>query len=182
VQRVLVKIRRHIGPVNILECSQVAELNFDTSQVAPGKGSFPSLPAGWYRVEVIDSGRKAASTGSGDFLKLEMVIIEGDLKGRKIFDNLNLWNRSQQACEIAIGDLRSYGEATCVSNPGAIRDSVELHDTPFWLQMKRSKTNGKYADAEGFENSIGNVLSEGAYHKRGAEKPSSNGGEKRPWE
>jgi hypothetical protein len=73
------------------------------------------------------------SAKNGQFLKLELEILEGDQAGRKLFDRLNLDNQNAQAVEIAQRTLSAICHAT---GKLAIADSEELHGVPLIAVVK----------------------------------------------
>jgi hypothetical protein len=89
-------------------------LNFDASQVQPATVMEP-LPTGWYpaaitKVEVKDSNNNPQNK----MLACEITIIDGPAKGRKLFDNINLWNDNPTTVDIAYKTLSAIGHATGV--------------------------------------------------------------------
>src|SRR5690606_33893810 len=72
--------------------------------------AFDPLPAGWYAMQIIATDVQATKDGAGQYLKIDLEIIESvhpELKGRKVFDRLNLWNKNSQAVDIANRTLSS---------------------------------------------------------------------------
>ena len=118
----------------------MVQLNFDANEVEP-LGSFEPLPAGEYTVVISSSEMKDASTGRGQYLQLVYDVIEGDYKGRKLFDRLNLVNESTQAQEIAQRALSSICRAVGVMHP---QQSEELHDKPFVVKVVIRPAKGEY--------------------------------------
>lgn len=104
----------------------MAELNFDATQVAPNE-PFAVLPAGKYIVQVEASEMKPTKNGDGQYLWLELSILDGEHAGRKLFDRLNLVNQSQQAVEIAQRTLSAICHATGQLH---VSDSEQLHGRP----------------------------------------------------
>jgi hypothetical protein len=74
-------------------------LDFDTDAVEPQK-AFEALPAGQYLVEIDSVDVKDTKDGSGNYLKLGLRVLEGDAKGRMVFDQINLRNKNEKAKEI----------------------------------------------------------------------------------
>jgi len=118
----------------------MVQLNFDANEVEP-LGSFEPLPVGEYIVVISSSEMKDASTGRGQYLQLVYDVIEGDYKGRKLFDRLNLVNESTQAQEIAQRALSSICRAVGVMHP---QQSEELHDKPFVVKVVIRPAKGEY--------------------------------------
>ena len=109
----------------------MAELNY---QINPDEveSSFDPVPAGEYIAIIESSDYVDNKQNTGKILKLTYQIIDGQMKGRKIFNNLNLENKSQQAAEIARKSLNSIGLATGVA---VIKDSSQLHNIPMKIDV-----------------------------------------------
>lgn len=113
---------------------------FDASTVVEQDNSFAVLPAGDYQVIVDSSEFRDTKKGDGKYLHLELSVLDGAGKGRKIFDNLNLDNPNPTAVEIAqrqlAGLVRACGKVQ-------IKDSSELHNIPVMANIAvRPGTNG----------------------------------------
>jgi hypothetical protein len=107
---------------------------FNAADVEPQ--TFDVLPAGDYEVAIVDSIVQANKAGTGKYLNLELQVLSGKFKGRKLFDLLNLWNPNAQAVEIARGTLSAICRAVGVLTP---RDSSDLHDKPLVDSVKIRK-------------------------------------------
>jgi hypothetical protein len=99
---------------------------FDASQVQPG-GSYEVVPAGEYRAILVDSVMENTKSGSGQFLKLTLQIIDGPHAGVTLFDRLNLVNANPKAVEIAQRTLSAICHAVGVLQ---VQDSAQLHNRP----------------------------------------------------
>ncbi|MBF0214140.1 MAG: DUF669 domain-containing protein [Magnetococcales bacterium] len=104
---------------------------FDASQVDPSQ-PFETLPPGDYRVQIINSEMRATKTGSGQYLWMEMDVLDGPLAGRKLFDRLNLINPNRQAEEIAQRTLSAICHAI---GRLQVSDSEELHFKPVMVKV-----------------------------------------------
>lgn len=113
---------------------------FNATEVQPN--SFDVVPAGEYEACIVNSVKMATKAGTGAFLSMELQILEGDYKGRKVFDNLNLWNPSEKAVEIARGTLSAICRAVGVLTPG---DSSDLHNRPLRIKLG-VRTDPQYGD------------------------------------
>lgn len=103
----------------------MAKLDFNSEQHEPV--SFELVPPGEYVAEVSDSEIVPTRDETGKRLKLEFTILEGKLKNRKIFEALNIKNKSQEAEQIALGQL----SALCLAvGKNQIKDSSDLHNIP----------------------------------------------------
>jgi hypothetical protein len=111
-------------------------LNFDARSVAPQIGLDP-VPDNWYRVAIMKSNIVSTSKGDGGMLKLEMSILDGQFQGRSLFWNLNLFNPSAQAVEIAYKQLSAIQHVIGVMNVNdqqAPDNAVPmLHNIPFYV-------------------------------------------------
>ena len=101
----------------------MATLNFNANEVEPSVG-FDAIPAGKYQAVIVDSDMKPNKAGTGEYLQLEFEIIDGEYKGRKVWERLNLANPNAQAVAIARGRLSAICRAVGVMTP---RDSILHH-------------------------------------------------------
>lgn len=108
---------------------------FDARTVEPNQG-FEALPAGEYPAVIIGSEMKQTKAGDGQFLKLELQILNGPFQNRKLFDRLNLVNKNDQAVQIAKGTLSAICRAVNVLTP---KDSAELHNKPLTIKVAVGK-------------------------------------------
>jgi len=105
----------------------MADLNgFNAHDVEPNAG-FDPIPTGKYLVAITGTEVKATKNGKGEFLEIEMQVLEGSHKGRKLWDRLTLRHPNDQTVEIARGTLSAICRAANVMRP---KDSVELHNVP----------------------------------------------------
>lgn len=115
--------------------------NFDATQVKP-QGDRSPLAAGEYRVAIINSEMKPTKNGTGKFLELTLEVLEGQYKGRRLWDRLNLINPNSQAVEIARSTLSAICHATGKLQP---KDSGELHSIPMIARvaLRKRADNGE---------------------------------------
>lgn len=105
----------------------MANLNgFDANQVDP-TDNFAPLPVGDYPVVITESDFKDTKNGNGQYLQMTLEVIDGPMKGRKLWDRLNLVNSNKTAVEIAERTLSQICHAVGVLVP---KDSSELHGKP----------------------------------------------------
>ncbi len=105
--------------------------------------------------------KEARNPSLGQFLKLTMDVIDGKMKGRKIWRNLNLINPSADAVKIANEELATLARAMGVT--GAITDSQQLHGKPFVAKVKIQKGKNGNPDS----NSVNKYLSADSYTRSG---------------
>lgn len=119
-------------------------LNFDANKYEP-TGSFEPVPIGDYPVIISASEMKETKPKPGkipgQYLQLTYDVIEGEFKGRKFFDRLNLVNENQTAQEIAQRALSAICRAVGVMHP---KDSSELHNKPLVVTVGIRAASGEY--------------------------------------
>ncbi|RMF71991.1 MAG: DUF669 domain-containing protein [Acidobacteria bacterium] len=114
----------------------MANLNgFDASNVEPNVG-FDPIPAGKYVCVITASEMKETKAGNGEYLELELEVIDGPHKGRKLWDRLTLRHPNDKTVQIAKGTLSSICRAVGVMAP---HDSVELHSLPMIVSVGLKK-------------------------------------------
>lgn len=123
-------------------------LNFDASSIAPATVMEP-LPTGWYPAVITDVNVKEASGNPNNkMLACELTIIDGPAKGRKLFDNINLWNENPTTVEIAYKTLSAVGHATGVIRAAQASDYCNIP----------MKVRVKLAPPETKRDELGNVV------------------------
>ena len=114
----------------------MANLNgFNANDVEPTT-TFEPLPAGKYLAAITASEMKATKKGDGSYLQLEFTVLDGDCKGRKVWDRLCINHPNDLTQKIAQGNLSAICRAVHVMQP---RDSVELHNIPLVISVKCKK-------------------------------------------
>lgn len=113
---------------------------FDATTVEPSK-PIELLPPGRYVVQIVASEMRATKDGQGQYLWLELDVLEGEFQGRKLFDRLNLVNNNPTTVEIAQRTLSAICHAT---GRMQVQDSEELHLAPMTadVRVQPSKTEG----------------------------------------
>lgn len=115
------------------------DTSFDATSVEPTT-AHELLPAGKYTAQIVESEMRVTKNGMGQFLWLMLDILDGEQKGRKIFDQLNLVNPNPTTVEIAQRTLSAICHAT---GKMQVSDSEELHLNPMTIQVKvRPPKNG----------------------------------------
>lgn len=111
---------------------------FDPAAVEPAQ-DFSPVPAGEYVVIISDSEMKPTRTG-GEMLSLTHQVIEGEFKGRLIWESLNLVNASPKTVQIAQGHLSAICHAAGITQ--AITDSEQLHNRPMIIRVEVDEQEG----------------------------------------
>ena len=123
----------------------MANLNgFNANEVEPTT-AFEPLPASKYLAAITASEIKPTKKGDGSYLQLEFTVLDGDCKGRKVWDRLCINHPNDLTQKIARGNLSAICRAVGVMQPS---DSVELHNLPLVITVKCKKRedNGEIAN------------------------------------
>ncbi len=113
--------------------------HFDASTVAPAQ-VLNAIPAGEYPAMVTASQMKATKDNNGEYLELVLEIQDGEFKGRRLWDRLNLNNRNSQAVEIAQRQLSALCHAIGVMQ---VTDSEQLHHKPCTVKVSVRQEAGR---------------------------------------
>jgi hypothetical protein len=111
----------------------MAQLNatFDATGVAPA-APLELLPPGRYAAQIVNSEMRPTRAGNGQYLWLELDVIEGPHQGRKLWDQLNLVNTNPQTVEIAQRTLSAICHAV---GQMQVSDSEALHFRPLQVTI-----------------------------------------------
>ena len=134
----------------------MAQFNFDASQVAPQASSGP-LPAGVYLAHIVESDVQPLKSGNGEGLKLTFEIIDGQLKGRKVWENLNIRHTSEDTQRIAQSQLSALCHAVNVIK---LMDTAALHFKPVRINVTVREAVGQYKasnNIKGYEAAGGGI-------------------------
>lgn len=101
--------------------------------------SYEPLPKGWYTVIITDSEQKPTKAGDGSYLQLTLEVVDGDHKGRLLWDRLNLDNPNDTAVQIANKNLSAICRAVGVMRP---KSSEDLHNKPLAVRVIQKEFNG----------------------------------------
>lgn len=137
----------------------------------PATDDYSALPGGTYTAAIVASENKPTKSGTGSYLELTLEVIDGQYKGRKIWDRLNLQNPNQTAMDIALRTLASICQAVGVTRP---RDSAELHNKPMQVTVTVRSYNGNDSNEVKKYSAVGS--------KAPVVAPVSRPVEKAPWE
>ncbi len=108
---------------------------------------FSDIPAGMYPAMITESEIKPTKSGSGQMLQLVFTVMDGQHKGRKLWERLNIINPNPQAVQIS----RRTIEAICraVGFQGQLVDSTQIHNKPLYVRVAYDER-----EQEGRRNSI----------------------------
>ena len=116
------------------------DTSFDATSVEPTT-PYELLPAGKYSAQIVESEMRVTRNGMGQFLWLMLDILDGQHKGRKIFDQLN---PNPTTVEIAQRRLSAICHATGRMH---VSDSEELHLIPMTIQVKIKPPKNGYGES-----------------------------------
>lgn len=110
----------------------MASFAFDATNIAPATGA-GAIPAGEYPVIIVNTDMKPTRDNTGQYLEVQMEVIDGPQKGAQVYDRLNLVNQNPKAQEMAQRQLSAICHAIGVLT---FRDTVELHNRPLLAKLK----------------------------------------------
>jgi hypothetical protein len=118
--------------------------DFDATQVNPEQGA-SKLPVGRHPVIISGGEIKPTQSNDGGYLALNLQIIDGPNKGASGVHRLNLFNKSQQAVQIAQSQLSAICHAVGVYR---VSDASVLCNLPFIIDV--GLQDGAEAQAKGY--------------------------------
>jgi hypothetical protein len=115
----------------------MVQFNYNMSEVKPNTNVDP-LPANWYIAQITDTQTRTPKSGQGSMLNVTFEIIDGEHRGRKVWNNYCHEHPSAQTQAIARQNLAAICHACGMPNCGA---SEQLHYIPLKikLRLKRDK-------------------------------------------
>jgi hypothetical protein len=116
----------------------MAFLPFNATQVQP-QTNFDPIPAGKYICQIVESEIKPTKAGTGQQLVLTWEVLDGEFKGRKVWDRLNISNPNKQAEQISQAALSAICHAAGVLQ---LQDSAQLHNKPMRIRVNIKKSEG----------------------------------------
>jgi hypothetical protein len=111
----------------------MAEFGFDFDASQVDTSSYSEIPEGQYVAVINKAERKPTKRGDAEYLSLEFQVVSDQQSGRKIWENLNLWNANQQSVKIAFESLASICKAVGVLKP---TDTDQLVGRPMRITIK----------------------------------------------
>ena len=105
---------------------------FDATTIEPNK-PFEPVPAGQFPAQIVNSEMRLTKDGRGQYLWMEIDILDGPYAGRKLFDRLNLVNANPTTVEIAQRTLSAICHAV---GKMQVDDSEQLHLIPLLVDVK----------------------------------------------
>lgn len=154
----------------------MASINFNAEQVKP-QDDFTPIPAGDYIAQITESEIKATKSGTGQMLTLRWQVLDGQFKGRLVFDRINIINQNPTAQQIGQSQLSSICRAVGVMQ---LADSVQLHNRPAIISVKvrKDETYGDGNEVKAYKPANGVAPAMPA----AAATPAANAGAVPPWQ
>lgn len=151
---------------------------FDASQV-PEQQEFSAIPEGQYVVIATASEMKPTKSGTGTFLQFTFEVVDGPMKGRKVWSRLNLVNPNATAVDIAKRELGAICRAVGIIKPG---DSAELHNKPLLVTVavEIDDRNRENNIIKKYESVTGGAAA-GGFAPAAAPAPAAAGNAPPPW-
>src|SRR3954454_5089454 len=105
---------------------------FDAHSIEPNT-PFEVIPAGKYHVQIVNSQMRDTKSGTGQYLWLELAIMDGPHANKRLFERLNLANQNEKAIEIA---QRKLGDICRAIGQMSVTDSEQLHNRSLLATVK----------------------------------------------
>lgn len=128
----------------------MALFNFNANEVEPADNNFTPLPVGEYKVIITNTEQKNVENKPGNsYISFTFEVIDGKYKGRKLFENLNLWrntpdkDKDQKTMNIAQQNLSAICRAV---GKMKIKDTQELCNKPILATVKITPPSGNYGE------------------------------------
>ncbi len=116
-------------------------INFDLNNTQAYNGASPLLPPGEYAVEIVaEQENQPLRNGSGTALVFEYQIRDGQFRGQRIRDWLNVGHNDPRAREIAQRRIKAIGEA--VGFP-VFKDTRQIFNRPFAIVVSCRDWQGR---------------------------------------
>ena len=133
----------------------MATFHFNASEVDPNVG-FGPIPAGTYVAQVVDSDLKMNRAGTGQYIALQLEILDGEFKGRRVFSNLTVSHTNKTAERIGQAHLSALCRAVGVMQ---LTDTAQLHGRPIKItvRIRKDEKYGESNEVIGFEPASASV-------------------------
>jgi hypothetical protein len=119
----------------------MATLNLNTEDL-PEPDSLEPVPAGEYLVEIIESDAVQTKAGNGERLAITFAVIDGEFRGRNIWDGINYRHSNPKAQEIGQKQINALCRAIGFS--GHLEDSTQLHGVPLLVRVIVEQDDPQY--------------------------------------
>jgi hypothetical protein len=119
----------------------MSDLGFtlDANTVAPSRPAGDPFPNGKYVMAIIESETVPTKAGDGTRLNLTFEILDGEYKGRRMWEGLNIKNPNPDTQKWALADLSAICHATGVMQ---LSNASQLHNIPMVVSTKIKQQEG----------------------------------------
>lgn len=135
----------------------MAQIQFNAALVDP-QGDRTPAPAGNYLVVLKGSKVEVNKGSTGKMIACTFEVIDGELKGKTIFQNINFLHQNPVAQEIGQSKLSALCHTVGVLQ---IQDTQQLHGIPLRIQVSVSDDQ-KYNEIDAYQRADGQPLVKGA--------------------
>ncbi len=101
----------------------MSSLNFNPADFSAAAGA-AAIPSGQYEAEVIDSAKRPARSGDGEFLQLCYQIVSGEYRHRVVWVRLHVGSANETISRMAKEELAAICRAAGIDR---LTDSSQLH-------------------------------------------------------
>jgi hypothetical protein len=119
------------------------EEEFSPVDVPEDDRAFEPIPAGTYKLQVINSLMKDTKSGSGRVLELTVEIVDGKYAGRHWREWINYRNQNEDAQRIGIRAFADLCLGVGIHDP--IKSSELVHFKPFVARVTVDPGNGQFS-------------------------------------
>jgi hypothetical protein len=117
----------------------MANLPFNAKDVPAD--DFEPVPDNTYSAQIVRSEMKETKAKTGQYLQLNVQILDEPFTGRLIFERLNLINQNEVAVKIA---NRTLADIVVACGLEEIEDSEELHGVEFKIKVVTEEGSGDF--------------------------------------
>jgi hypothetical protein len=142
--------------------------------------TFEPLPAGEYKVIITESTDTPTKKGDGKYFNLKLEVIDGQYKGRVLFDKLNYHNPNETARKMAQQSLKAICEAVGLAKAS---DTMQFHNIPIIVKLSVTAGKGEYGpsnNVKGYKR-IGGVSQPATAQKAIQQVTQPVAAESAPW-
>lgn len=107
------------------------------------------LPPSTYQLIVAKSDVRVTRAGDGEFIELEMQVIDGPHQGRRLWERFNVSNQNKRAEDYGRSMLRQLCVAVGVNN---MTNTEQLHDIPFMARIEIDRKEPTRNKIVGYES------------------------------
>lgn len=122
----------------------MALVKLDLSKVqAESETRFTLIPAGAYNAAIVGAEPKETKAKTGAYIALEFEVLDGDHKGARFGDIVNIANPNEDAVRIGLARLKRILELGGHKNPNSLKDTDELIGLAVQAVVSQEKTSTK---------------------------------------